>query len=80
MGGGGGGRPNKSRYGCVASPKPSPGKISQKNLMPGHCNCQKPNDQASFHYFKSAKIEIFQQVDHFFHSFIKYYTFFVKNY
>ena len=32
---GGGQLPNKSRYGCVASAKPSPGKISQKNLMPG---------------------------------------------
>ena len=27
---GGGRLPNKSRYGCVASAKPSPGKISQK--------------------------------------------------
>ena len=36
-GGGGGGRrlPNKGRYGCAASAKPRPGKISQKNLMPG---------------------------------------------
>ena len=35
-GGGGVGRlPNKDRYGCVVSAKPRPGKISQKNLMPG---------------------------------------------
>ena len=69
-GGGGGWRlPNKSRYGYVASAKPSPGKIFQKEPNAWANNCQKSNDQASFHYFQSAKIEIFQQVDHFFHSY-----------
>ena len=47
--------------------------------MPGQKSAQKPNDWASFHDFQSAKIENFQQVGHFFHSFINYYTFFVKN-
>ena len=32
---GGGGLPNKGRDRCAASAKPRPGKISQKNLMPG---------------------------------------------
>ena len=31
---GGGWLPNKGWYGCAASAKPRPGKISQKNLMP----------------------------------------------
>ena len=30
----GGRLPNKGRYGCAASAKPRPGKISSKNLMP----------------------------------------------
>ena len=45
----GGGLPNKGRYGCAASAKPRPGKISPKNLMPGQKSAQKPNDRASFH-------------------------------
>ena len=50
QGGGGGGRlPNKGRYGCAASAKRRPGKISQKNLMPWQKSVQKPNDWASFH-------------------------------
>ena len=49
-GGGGGGRlPNNCRYGCAASAKPRPGKISPKNLMPGQKSAQKLNDRASFH-------------------------------
>ena len=53
-GGGGGGvregvLPNKGRYGCVASAKPRPGKISLENLMPGQKSARKPNDRASFH-------------------------------
>ena len=75
----GGGTPNKGRYRCAASAKPRLGKISQKNLMPGQKSAQKPDDWASFHDFQSAKIENFQQVGHFFHSFINYYTFSVKN-
>ena len=47
--GGGGGLPNKGRYGCAASAKPRPGKISPKNLMPGQKSDQKPNDRTSFH-------------------------------
>ena len=46
---GGGGLPNKCRYGCAASAKPRPGKISPRNLMPGQKSAQKPNDSASFH-------------------------------
>ena len=34
--------------------------------MPGQKSAQKPNDRASFHELKSAKIGIFQQVGHFF--------------
>ena len=52
-------------------------KFPPKNLMPGQKNAQKPNDRASFYDFKSAKIENFQQVSRFFHSFIKYCTFFL---
>ena len=33
----------------AASAKPGPGKISQKNLMPGQKSAQKPNDEASFY-------------------------------
>ena len=62
----GGGLPNKCRYGCAASAKPRPGKISQENLMPRQKSAPKPNDGASFHELKSAKIGIFQQVGHFF--------------
>ena len=47
----GGGLPNKGRYGCAGSAKPRPGKISQKNLMPGQKSAHKPNDRASFHDF-----------------------------
>ena len=47
--GGGGRLPNRDRYGCAASAKPRPGKISPKNLMPGQKGAQKPNDRASFH-------------------------------
>ena len=35
MRGGGERLPNKRRYGCAASAKPKPGKISPRNLMPG---------------------------------------------
>ena len=35
MNAGEGGLHNKGRYGCAASAKPRPGKISPKNLMPG---------------------------------------------
>ena len=42
-------------------------------------SAQEPNDWASFHDFWSAKLENFQQVGYFFHSFIKYYTFLVKS-
>ena len=66
--------PNEG-YGCSARAKPRLGKISQKNLMPGQQSAQNPNDRASFHELQSAKIGIFQQVGHLFHSFIKYYTF-----
>ena len=48
--------------------------------MPGQKSAQKPNHWASFHELYSAKIGIFQQVGHFFHSIIKYCTLFVKNY
>ena len=41
--------PNKGRYGCAASAKPRPGKISPNNLMPGQRSAQKPNDRTSFH-------------------------------
>ena len=44
--------------------------------MPGQESAQKPRGRASFHDFESAKIENFQQVGQFFHSFINYYTFF----
>ena len=37
---------------------------------------KKNNDLASFHELQSAKIGHFRQEGHFFHSFIKYYTFF----
>ena len=37
--------------------------------MPGEKSTQKPNDWASFHDFWSAKLENFQQVGHFFHSY-----------
>ena len=67
-----GGLPNKGRYRCAVSAKPRPGKISPKNLMPGQQDAQKPNDQASFHELSSAKIGNFQQIGHFFQSFIKY--------
>ena len=43
--------PNKGRYGCVASAKLRPGKISRKKTNARANNCQKPNDRASFHYF-----------------------------
>ena len=46
--------------------------------MPEQKSAQKPNDWESFHDFQSAKIENFQQVGHFFHSFINYYTFLSK--
>ena len=63
------------------SAKPRLETISPKSLMPGQKSAQKPNDWASFHDFQlqSAKLENFQQVSHFLHSFIKYYTFLVKN-
>ena len=47
--GGGGGLPDKGRYGCSVSAKHRPGKISPKNLMPWQKSAQKPNDRASFH-------------------------------
>ena len=43
-------------------------------------NAEKPNDRASFHELYWVPKLAFQQVGHFFHSIIKYYTFFVKNY
>ena len=59
--------------------KPRPGKISPpRNIMPGQKGALIPNDWSSFYEFKSAKIENFMQVRHFFHSFIKYYTFYFK--
>ena len=61
-----GGLPSKGRYGCAASAKLRPGKISPKNLMPRQKSAQKPNDRASFHDFESAKIENFDQAGHFF--------------
>ena len=43
---GGGRRPNKGRYGYVASAKPRLSTISPKDLMPGQKrSAQKPNDQ-----------------------------------
>ena len=44
----GGGLPNKGGYGCAASAKPRPGKISQENPMPGQKSAQRPNDRATF--------------------------------
>ena len=41
----------------------------QKTLCLGKKSAQKPNDGASFHDFSSAKLENFQQVGHFFHSY-----------
>ena len=49
QGGGGGRLLYKGRYGCTASAKPMPGKISPKNLISGEKSAQKPNDRASFH-------------------------------
>ena len=43
--------------------------------MLGKKGAQKPNERASFHELQSAKIGIFQQVGHFFHSCIKYCAF-----
>ena len=48
---GGGALPNKGSYGCVASAKPRQVKISRKKPNIRANNCQKPNDQASCHYF-----------------------------
>ena len=61
--------PNKGRYECAASAKPRLETISPQNLMPGQKSAQKPNDWASFHDSWSAKLENFQQVGHFFHSY-----------
>ena len=44
--------------------------------MPGQITAKNLTTRQVFITF--AKIEIFQQVDHFFHSFIKYYTFLSK--
>ena len=41
---GGGQLPSKCRYGCAANAKSRSGKISQKNLMSGQKNAQKPNN------------------------------------
>ena len=43
----------------MASAKPWPGKISQKNLMPGQKSAQKPNDWASSHELRVRKLEFF---------------------
>ena len=61
-GGGGGGRlPNKSRYGCVASAKPSPGKISQKNLMPGQITAKNLMTRQVFITFRVPKLKFFSK-------------------
>ena len=61
--------------------KPRQSKMSPKEKQKSNAwakGAQKPNDQASFHELESAKIGIFQHVGHFFHSFIKHYTFLSK--
>ena len=65
-------------YGCAASANLGRAKFLKKNPNAWAKSAQKPNDRASFHELKSARIGSFQQVGHFFHSFIKYYTFLSK--
>ena len=62
VGGGGGGRlPNKGRYGCVASAKPSPGKISRKNLMPGQITAKNLMTRQVFITFRVPKLKFFSK-------------------
>ena len=58
---GGGGLPNKGRYGCVASAKPSPGKISRKNLMPGQITAKNLMTRQVFITFRVSKLKFFSK-------------------
>ena len=55
----------------MANAKPSPGKISQKNLMPGQITAKNLMTRQVFITFRVPKLK-------FFGSFIKYYTFFCQ--
>ena len=60
-GGGGGQLPNKGRYGCVVSAKPSPDKISPKNLMPGQITAKNLLTRQVFITFRVPKLKIFSK-------------------
>ena len=59
--GGGGGLPNKGRYGCAVSAKPSPGKISPQNLMPEQKVPKNLMTGQVFMTFRVPKLKIFSK-------------------
>ena len=59
--GGGGDFPNKGMYGCVASAKPSPGKISRKNLMHGQITAKNLMTRQVFITFRVPKLKFFSK-------------------